>query len=116
MSRKAHSVTKKKRVKKTLKHAKGAWGRRSKNIRRAKETVDRALAYAQRDRKTKKRDFRRLWITRINAGAKERGLKYNEFISLLKKNNIILSRDILARLAVEEPQAFDKLVETIKEK
>ena len=114
MSRTAHSVSRKKRVKKILKLAKGARSKRSKHIRRAKETVRRGLAYAYRDRRTKKREFRSLWITRLNAAVRERGLKYNEFISGLKKNNIELSRDILSNLAIEEPRVFDQLVEAAK--
>lgn len=114
MSRTAHSVSRKKRVKKILKLAKGARFKRSKHIRRAKETVKRALAYAYRDRRVKKREFRSLWITRLNAAVRERGLKYNEFINALKKNNIELSRNMLSRLAIEEPKAFDQLVEVAK--
>jgi len=114
MSRKSHNVARKKRVKKILKLAKGARFKRSRHYKRAKETVRRALVYAYRDRKARKREFRRLWIIRINAAARERDIKYNEFIDGLKKNNIELSRDILAGLAVEEPKVFDRLVEIAK--
>ena len=116
MSRTAHGVSRKKRVKKVLKIVKGAKLRRSKNIRRAKETSRRALAYSYRDRKVRQREFRRLWITRINAATRERGLKYSEFIDGLKKNKIELTRDILVNLAIEEQKAFDKLVELAKKK
>jgi large subunit ribosomal protein L20 len=110
----AHSPAAKKRKKKTLKAAKGYWGQRSKNLRRATESVRRALAYAYRDRRNKKRDFRALWITRINAALKAQGFSYREFISSLKKKNILLSRDILAQLASEEPDAFKELVEFVR--
>ena len=106
-----HSVPSRRRRKKILKTAKGFWGDRSKQYRRAKESVRRALAYAYRDRRAKKREFRSLWILRINAAVKERGLSYREFISSLKKKNILLSRDILAQIAAEEPGVFDKIVE-----
>lgn len=111
-----HSTARKKRKKKVLALAKGYWGKRSKVYRRAQETVRRALVYAYRDRRRKKREFRSLWITRINAAARARGLTYREFIYGLKEANIALSRDILAHLAAEEPQVFDKLVEIVKSK
>lgn len=109
-----NAVASRKRKKKVLKQAKGFWGDRSKQYRRARETTRRALAYAYRDRRNKKRVFRSLWIVRINAAAKERGISYREFISGLKKKDILLSRDILAQIAVEDPQAFDALVEAVK--
>jgi len=111
-----HAVASRKRKKKVLEQAKGYWGRRSKNYRRAIETVRRAGAYAYRDRRRKKREFRSLWITRINAAVRERGLSYREFIHRLKEHNISLSRDSLAMLAAEEPKVFDQLVEELKEK
>jgi large subunit ribosomal protein L20 len=114
MSRKSNNVARKKRVKKVLKQAKGARGRRSTNYRRAKETVQKGLAYAYRDRRNKKREFRSLWITRINAAVRERGLTYGEFTDYLKKNNIQLSRDMLSRLAIEEPKVIDRLVADFK--
>ncbi len=113
MSKSSSSVSRRKRVKKILKLAKGAKFQRSKVYRRAKETVKRALVYSYRDRKVRKRVFRRLWVSRLNAGLRERGLKYSQFISALKKKNIKLSRDILASLVVEEPEVFDKLVEEV---
>ena len=109
-----HAVAAKKRKKKTLKSAKGFWGGRSKRLRRAKEFSRRALAYAYRDRRAKKRVFRSLWITRINAASREEGLRYRELIDALKKKNILLSRDILAQIASEEPAAFKKLIELAK--
>jgi large subunit ribosomal protein L20 len=111
-----HSVARKTKKKKVLKQAKGYRGKRSKLIRRAKESVRRALVYAYRDRRQKKRTFRSLWIVRINAAVRERGLPYREFIHRLKENNILLSRDMLAYLASEKPEAFDALVEEIKQK
>jgi len=109
-----HSVAAKKRKKKVLKLTKGYWGRRSKVYRRAREFSRRALVYAYRDRRAKKREFRSLWITRINAAARNRGLTYREFIAGLKKKNILLSRNILAQIASEEPLVFDKLTEIVK--
>ena len=109
-----HSVAARKRKKKIFKLTKGYWGKRKNVLRRAKETLRRALVYAYRDRRAKKRQFRRLWIVRINAAVRERGLSYREFIHGLKKNNVNLSRDILAHLAAEEPQVFDRLVELAK--
>ncbi|HDN86603.1 MAG TPA: 50S ribosomal protein L20 [Candidatus Omnitrophica bacterium] len=114
MSRTSHSVARRKRVKKILKLAKGYWGERRKRYKRAKETVKRALVYAYRDRKVRKRNFRRLWILRINAKAREFGINYRDFISGLRKSNIELSRDILAQLAIEEPETFERLTEVAK--
>ncbi|MFH1772606.1 MAG: 50S ribosomal protein L20 [Candidatus Omnitrophota bacterium] len=109
-----HAVPKKKRRKKILKAAKGYWGDRSKNYRRTIESVRRAWAYSYRDRRAKKREFRSLWIMRINAAAREKGWTYRGLINGLKKNNIILSRDILAQIAAQHPVTFDKIVETAK--
>ncbi|MCD6583924.1 MAG: 50S ribosomal protein L20 [Candidatus Omnitrophica bacterium] len=109
-----HSPASRKRKKKVLKLAKGYWGKRSKVYRRALESLRRAYVYAYRDRKRKKREIRRLWITRINAGVREKGITYHEFINRLKKKNIFLSRDILAHLACEEKEVFDKLIEIAK--
>ena len=114
MSKVSSGVQRKKRVKKILKLAKGARFKRSKNYRRAKETVQRALSFAYRDRRVRKREFRGLWITRINAATRQRGLTYHQFMGGLKKNNIELSRDILSGLAIEEPEAFDALVKIVK--
>ena len=114
MSRATSGPRRRKRVKKILKLAKGARFKRSKNYRRAKETVQRALAFAYRDRRAKKREFRALWITRINAATRQRGLTYHQFIGGLKKHKIELSRDILANLTIEEPKAFDELVKIAK--
>jgi large subunit ribosomal protein L20 len=110
-----HSVSSRRRTKKVLKAAKGYWGERSKKYRRAIETLRRAYSYAYRDRRAKKREFRSLWITRINAALEEKDFSYRHFINALKKKEIILSRDILAKLAAEHPEAFSKIVEAAKQ-
>ncbi len=98
-----------------LKQAKGYWGTRSRNYRTAKEAVERALQYSYRDRRTRKRDFRRLWIIRIKAAAENNGLSYSRFMHGLKAQNIELDRKILADLAVHSPQTFLQLVQKVKE-
>lgn len=100
------------RRKKVLKLAKGFRGGHSKLFRTAADTVDRALNFAYRDRKVRKRDFRRLWIIRINAGARMNNLSYSRFICGLKKAEIALDRKILAELAVVDPNAFSQLAAT----
>ena len=97
-----------------LKLAKGYRGARGKLFRSATEAVDRALNYAFRDRRVKKRDFRALWIARINAAARENGMSYSRLIHGLKKADIALDRKILAQLAVVDPQGFAQIVETAK--
>lgn len=109
-----HAVASRKRKKKVLKAVKGYWGERSKKYRRAIETLRRAYAYAYRDRRNKKREFRSLWIARINAAVRERGIPYRSFIHALKEKNILLSRDVLAKIAAQHPKVFDKIVDTIK--
>jgi large subunit ribosomal protein L20 len=109
----AHSVAAKKRKKKLLSTAKGYRGERSKRIRRVKETVRRAGVYAYRDRRTKKREFRSLWITRLNAAARIEGISYRELIAALKKKKVLLSRDILSRIASEHPEVFKAVVEAV---
>ncbi len=99
---------------KVLKLAKGYRGARSKLFRSATEAVDRALNYAYRDRRVKKRDFRALWIVRINAAARDNGLSYSRLIHGLKKAEIGLDRKIMAQLAVDDPKAFTALVEQAK--
>ena len=100
--------------KKILKLAKGFRGMRHTSYRRAKEAVMRALYYEYRDRRQRKREFRRLWIARINAGARMHGLSYSRFISGLKKAGINLNRKILADIAVRDPETFAKLAEQAK--
>jgi len=104
-----------KRRSKILKEAKGYWGARSHNYRTAKEAVERAMLYAYRDRRVRKREFRRLWIIRIKAAAENNGLSYHSFIYGLKQLNIELDRKILADLAVNAPQTFLQLVEKVKQ-
>lgn len=100
------------RRKKVLKLAKGYRGGRSKLYRTAADAVDKALTYAYRDRKVRKRDFRRLWIVRINAGARMNNLSYSKFINGLKRADIELDRKVLAELAVSDPYAFSQLAQT----
>ncbi len=107
-------VTAKKRHKKYLKLAKGYWGRKHSIYRTAKEAVEKALKYAYRDRRVRKRDFRSLWIVRINAGAREAGISYSSFIAGLKKANIALDRKALAELAVNQPADFKRLIDVSK--
>jgi large subunit ribosomal protein L20 len=99
------------RKKRLLKQAKGNRGARSKRYRSANETVLRAMAYAYRDRRNRKREFRRLWTVRINAAARELGMSYSRFIDGLNKAGVEVNRKILAQLAVSDPPAFSKLVE-----
>jgi large subunit ribosomal protein L20 len=114
MSRVKRGVTKKARHKKILKMAKGFRGRAKNCFRVAIQKVEKALRYSYRDRKVRKRDFRALWIQRINAAVREHGLIYSRFISGLKAANIDLDRKVLADLAVREPAAFAKIVEKVK--
>ena len=116
MPRATSRVASRKRKKKILKAAKGYYGGRSKLYRTAKETVARARVYAYRDRRTKKRDFRKLWTRRINAAARLFNLTYGSFISGLKKAGIILDRKILAEIAVKDLNTFEKLAELVKTK
>lgn len=114
MSRVKRGVTTHARHKKVLKLAKGYRGRNSTNFRIAIEKVEKALQYAYRDRRNKKRDFRGLWIQRINAGVRQHGLTYSRFINGLKLSGIELDRKVLADLAVREPESFSGLVEKAK--
>ena len=100
--------------KRVLKRAKGYFGSRSKAYRTAKQAVDRALSFAYRDRRQRKRQFRRLWITRINAAARANGLSYNRFIDGLKKAGNEMDRKVLADVAVRDPKGFAALVETAR--
>ncbi|MDX2193108.1 MAG: 50S ribosomal protein L20 [Gemmatimonadales bacterium] len=102
------------RKKKIMKAAKGAYGARSKLYKPAKETVERGLAYAYRDRRKKKGDFRRLWITRINAAARMHGISYSNLVAGLKKAGVEVNRKILADLAVRDLEAFGRLAELAK--
>ena len=111
MSRVKRGVTAHARHKKVLKQAKGYYGRRKNTIRVARQAVEKAGQYAYRDRRTKKRNFRALWIQRINAAARELGMTYGRFINGLNKAGIEVDRKILADLAVREPEAFKALVD-----
>ena len=114
MPRSVNSVAAKARRKKILKQAKGYFGRRKNVFTVAKNAVEKALTYAYRDRKVNKRNFRSLWIQRINAGAREHGLSYSQFMGLIKEKNIDLNRKVLADLAMNNKDLFAKLVEEIK--
>jgi large subunit ribosomal protein L20 len=111
MPRVKSNVVRLKRKKQVLKAARGAFGGRSKLWKAAKETVERGWRYAYRDRKNRKREFRRLWIVRINAAAHLNGLNYSNFINGLQKAGIEIDRKILADIAVRDPQAFTALAE-----
>ena len=114
MARVKRGVMVRKRHNKLLKQAKGYQGSRSRRIRVARQTVLKALSYAYRDRRNRKRDFRRLWIIRINAAARQNGISYNRLISGLKQAGIDLDRKILADMAVRDPAAFTSVVEQIQ--
>ena len=114
MPRVKTGTVRRRRHKKTLKQAKGFWGTRSKNYKNAFQTLLNAATYEYRDRRNKKRDFRRLWVQRINAGARLHGMNYSTFIGGLKKAGIDLNRKVLADLAAREPEAFKALVDAAK--
>ena len=114
MPRVKRSVHSRKKRRKVLEEAKGYFGLKKSNYKYAKEQVERSLAYAYRDRKTKKRDFRRLWIMRINAGARANGLSYNQFMAGLKAAEIDLDRKVLADIAVSDPAKFGEIAEQAK--
>ena len=111
MPRVKRSVHARKKRRKVLEQAKGYWGLKKSSYRYAKEQIDHSLVYAYRDRKNKKRTFRRLWIIRINAAARQHDLSYNQFVASLRKANIELDRKVLADLAVSDPAAFGKIAE-----
>nr|AOE05685.1 LSU ribosomal protein L20p [uncultured bacterium]CBL87406.1 ribosomal protein L20 [uncultured Flavobacteriia bacterium] len=114
MPRSVNSVAKRARRKKVLKQAKGYFGRRKNVWTVAKNAVDKAMLYAYRDRRNKKRTFRALWIMRINAGARQHGMSYSQFMGKLKANNIDLNRKVLADLAMNDPKAFEAVIKNIK--
>lgn len=113
MPRSVNSVASRKRRKKILKQARGYFGARSKVYTVAKNAVEKGLQYAYRDRKQKKRNFRSLWITRINAAAREHGMSYSQFMHALNQQGIELNRKVLADLAMNEPQAFKAIVDAV---
>ena len=114
MPRSVNAVASRARRKKVMKQAKGYFGRRKNVWTVAKNAVEKAMLYAYRDRKTKKRNFRSLWITRINAGARLHGMSYSQFMGKVKSNGIELNRKVLADLAMNHPDAFKAIVERVK--
>ena len=113
MPRSVNSVASKARRKKILKQAKGYFGRRKNVFTVAKNAVEKALTYAYRDRKVNKRNFRSLWIQRINAGVREHGLSYSQFMGLIKKKGMQLNRKVLADLAMNHPETFKQLATSL---
>jgi large subunit ribosomal protein L20 len=114
MPRATSGSTTRRRHKKIIKQAKGYYGMRRTSYRRAREAVDRALKYAYRDRRQRKRQFRRLWVVRINAAARLHGLTYSQLIHGLKRADVALDRKVLADLAVHDPEAFGEVAEKAK--
>ena len=110
MARVKRGVTSRAKHKKVLKAVKGQWGRRKNTIRVAKQAMEKAMQYAYRDRRNKKKDFKSLWIQRINAGVRAEGLTYSKFINGLSKSGIKLDRKILAEIAYDNPEAFKIIV------
>ena len=110
MARVKRGVTSHAKHKKVLKAVKGQWGRRKNTIRVARQAMEKAMQYAYRDRRAKKREFRSLWIQRINAGVRAEGLTYSKFISGLNKSGIKIDRKILAQIAYDNPEAFKTIV------
>ena len=114
MPRSVNSVASRARRKKVMKQAKGYFGRRKNVYTVAKNAVEKAMLYAYRDRRQKKRNFRTLWITRINAGARMHGMSYSQFMGKVKAANIELNRKVLADLAKNHPEAFEAIVNKVK--
>ena len=114
MPRSVNAVASKAKRKKMMKHAKGYFGRRKNVWTVAKNAVEKGWQYAYRDRKAKKREFRKLWIQRINAGAREHGMSYSQFIHKLNEANIEINRKVLADLAMNQPEAFKAIVDKVK--
>jgi len=114
MPRSVNAVASRRRRKRILKLARGYWGSRSKVFTIAKNTLEKGLQYAFRDRKVKKREFRGLWIQRINAATREHGMSYSQFIGKVAAKNIGLNRKVLADLAMNDPKAFAAIVDAVK--
>ncbi len=114
MPRSVNSVASKARRKKILKQAKGNWGARGNVLTVAKHTVEKGLQYAYRDRRNKKREFRALWIQRINAGARLHGMSYSQLMGKIHNNGVELNRKVLADLAMNHPEAFKAIVDSVK--
>ncbi len=113
MPRSNSSVPRHRRHRKIVKLAKGYRGARNSNFKTAKDAVEKGMLYAYRDRRQNKRNFRKLWIMRINAAVRQNGLTYSQFISLIKQNNIALNRKSLAYMAVNDPEGFATIVKSI---
>ena len=111
MARVKRGVTGKAKHKKVLKAVKGHWGRRKNTIRIAKQAMEKSMQYAYRDRRNKKRDFKSLWIQRINAGVRAEGMTYSKFINGLSKCGVSIDRKILAEIAYDSPEAFKTIVQ-----
>ncbi|WP_420386778.1 50S ribosomal protein L20 [Roseivirga sp.] len=114
MPRSVNSVASRARRKRVLKLAKGYWGRRKNVWTVSKNAVEKGLTYAYRDRKAKKREFRKLWIQRINAGAREHGMSYSQLMGKIGKSGVELNRKVLADLAMNHPEAFKAVVDKVK--
>lgn len=114
MPRSVNSVASRRRRKKLLKMAKGYWGARKNVLTVAKHTIDKGLGYAYRDRKTKKRNFRALWIVRINAATREYGFSYSQFMGMVHKKGLGLNRKVLADMAMNHPETFKAIVDSVK--
>ena len=110
MARVKRGVTSRAKHKKVLKAVKGQWGRRKNTIRSARQAMEKAMQYAYRDRRNKKRDFKSLWVTRINAGVRAEGMTYSKFVNGLSKSGIKIDRKILAEIAYDNPEAFKTIV------
>ena len=114
MPRSVNHVASRARRKKILKYAKGYWGRKKNVWTVAKNAIEKGWLYAYRDRKQKKREFRKLWIQRINAGAREHGISYSQFMGAVNKKGIELNRKVLADLAMNHPEAFKSVIDSVK--
>ena len=114
MPRSVNSVASRARRKKVLKQTKGYWGARKNVLTIAKNVLEKGLTYAYRDRKAKKRNFRGLWVQRINAGVRAHGLSYSQFMGKIHANNVQLNRKVLADLAMNHPAAFKAVVDSVK--
>ncbi len=114
MPRSVNSVASRARRKKLLKLAKGYWGKRKNVLTIAKHSIEKGLGYAYRDRKSKKRNFRSLWIVRINAGSRIHGLSYSQFMNLVHKKGLGLNRKVLADMAMNHPDTFAEIVKSVK--
>ena len=113
MPRATNKVATRRRRKKVLNQAKGYWGRRSKIYSAAKHSVEKAMQYQYRDRRQRKRHFRQLWITRINAAARQNGTTYSQFIGALRKSDVNLNRKVLAHVAMHDPETFSEIVDEV---